>query len=169
AISWNLTAPSDGVTTPCVASFTVSDVAFVNDTAAVVRFGFDTDAQGWAFSDFNDPASGITNLAVVPPPGGSPPTLVWTGADGDPAPGALRLTVGFTAFDQSVDAQVNLPPPGADLAGKTLHARVRLASGSRPQGAIQFHASTGPSFIYGSTFFNAGILASGQWVPIDLD
>ena len=29
AIVWNLTAPSDGVTAPCAASFTVSDVAFV--------------------------------------------------------------------------------------------------------------------------------------------
>lgn len=29
AIGWNLTAPSDGVTAPCTASFTVSDVAFV--------------------------------------------------------------------------------------------------------------------------------------------
>lgn len=30
AISWNLTAPSDGVTAPCVANFTVSDVVFVS-------------------------------------------------------------------------------------------------------------------------------------------
>ena len=29
AIGWNLTAPSDGVSAPCVANFTVSDVAFV--------------------------------------------------------------------------------------------------------------------------------------------
>ena len=29
AISWNLTAPSDGVTAPCVANITVSDVSFV--------------------------------------------------------------------------------------------------------------------------------------------
>ena len=31
AIGWNLTAPSDGVTAPCVANFTVSDVAFVTN------------------------------------------------------------------------------------------------------------------------------------------
>jgi hypothetical protein len=30
AITWNLTAPSDGVTAPCMASFTVTDVSFVN-------------------------------------------------------------------------------------------------------------------------------------------
>ena len=31
AIGWNLTAPSDGVSAPCVANFTVSDVAFVTN------------------------------------------------------------------------------------------------------------------------------------------
>jgi Concanavalin A-like lectin/glucanases superfamily len=31
AISWNATPPTDGVTAPCVANFTVSDIAFVND------------------------------------------------------------------------------------------------------------------------------------------
>jgi hypothetical protein len=31
AISWNFVVPSDGVTPPCVANFTISDVAFVTD------------------------------------------------------------------------------------------------------------------------------------------
>ena len=39
AIGWNLTAPSDGVTAPCVANFTVSDVAFV--TAHVARLAIE--------------------------------------------------------------------------------------------------------------------------------
>jgi hypothetical protein len=30
-ISWNINVPSDGVTAPCNASFTISDVSFVNN------------------------------------------------------------------------------------------------------------------------------------------
>ena len=30
-ISWNLVVPSDGVTAPCVANFTISDVSFVTN------------------------------------------------------------------------------------------------------------------------------------------
>jgi hypothetical protein len=135
-------------------------------TGPDLAYTFDHGTQGWAFNTFDDP--NMQNLAVHPPAGG-PPTLVWTGADGNPDPGALQVTVGFTALDQYVDASVDLGQPGINLSGKTLHARVRLLSGSLPQGALQFHASTGPSFNFGSVFFNADALSGGGWVPFDLD
>ena len=77
--------------------------------------------------------------------------------------------MGFTAFDQYVDANVNIAPPGLNLSGKVLHARIKLVNGSFPQGAFQLHASTGPSYTWGAAFFNASALPPGQWVTFDLD
>lgn len=168
AISWNVTPPTDGVTAPCVATFTVSNIAFFSDGPPAFTETFDANIDSWMFSDFSDGFS--QNLALTPPAGGAPPTLSWTGDDGDPAPGALRIGVGFTALDQFVDARVHIPGRGVNLAGKTLHARVRLVSGTLPQGVIQFHFSTVQSFPgEGFSSVDAGILASGAWVPVDLD
>jgi len=161
-VQWTLNVPTDGVTPPCVASFTISDVSFINDA---VSFTFDAGTQGWFFNQFAGP--GFTNIAVNPT--GATPVLDFDGASGDPAPGALRMTAPFTAVDQSVDAIVGVAPPGLDLTGKTLHARVRLASGSFSLGGVQFHASSGPPFVFAGTFVNPDQLPVGVWVPIDLD
>ena len=64
---------------------------------------------------------------------------------------------------------MNFFDPRQNLTGKVLHARIKLVSGSFAQGAFQFHASTGDSFVYGSSFFNGDTLPLGAWVPVDLD
>src|SRR6185369_3057029 len=70
-VQWNLIAPTDGVTAPCEASFTITDVTFVKDTVAPqIHYTFDRGTSGWTFSDFD--SSSITNLAVRPPDGGTP-------------------------------------------------------------------------------------------------
>ena len=130
-------------------------------------YSFDQGTEGWELNNFDDPSQ--VNLAVHPPAGGTVPTLALNAADGNPDAGALQVTVGFTAFDQYVDANVNLAQPGIDLSGKVLHARIRLVSGSFPQGALFFHAGTGSSYAWGSTFFDASALSLGQWVTVDLD
>jgi len=167
-VVWNLTAPSDGVTAPCVADFTISDVTFVTDpNVHQVSYTFDTDIQGWQFNQFNGPP--FTNIAVTVPPGGRPPFLAFDPMSGDPAPGSLVVSAPFTAVDQNVDAIASLPFPGVDLSGKTLHARVRLVAGTFAQGGVQFHALSGPSFVFAGTFLNPDQFPLGVWVPMDLD
>ena len=64
-----------------------------------LNFSFGHGPQGWVFNDFN--GGSLQNIAVVTPPGGTPPTLTVNLTDGNPAPGSLQVGVHFTAFDQS--------------------------------------------------------------------
>src|SRR5262249_44070892 len=82
---------------------------------------------------------------------------------------ALAVTAPFTALDQYVDAIAGFAPPGLDLTGKTLHARVRLVSGSFVTGGVQLHASSGPTFVFAGTFMNPDQFPLGVWVPVTLD
>ena len=95
--------------------------------------------------------------------------MTVSSTDGSPEPGALQVKVHFTAFDQYVDPSVDFVNPRLNLAGKVLHARVRLVSGALSQGGFGFHASTGDSFAYGAVFLGADALPLGVWVPVDLD
>ncbi len=166
-VQWQLQVPTDGTTAPCTANFTITDVSFVSapPPPAQVNYTFDAGTQGWGLSDFD--GSTFTNLAVRVPAGGTAATLAWNAAAGDPSPGALSVAVGFSAFDQYVDTVVNLPQPGINLAGTTLHARVRRVSGSFE--GVQLYANTGASFIFGGAFFNGADFPIGTWVPVTLD
>jgi len=129
-------------------------------------FTFNHGLQGWEFNLFD---GGLTNLAVTQPPGVPPPALAFNAADGNPDPGSLQVTVKFSDLDQYVDPNVDFGNPGLNLSGKVLHARIKLVSGSFAQGAFLFHASTGESFVYGSSFFSGDTLPLGVWVTVDLD
>jgi endoglucanase len=130
-------------------------------------FTFARGTDGWVLNDFDNTSE--QNLGFAPPDGGTAPTLVANAADGSPTPGALQLTVGFTALDQYVSPMIELAAPGVDLAGKTLKAQVRLVSGSFPLGGVQFYAQTGSSFVFAGNFFSASQFPVGQWVPLTLD
>lgn len=165
-IQWQMDTPP-GVA--CNANFSIDDITFVNaPPASRLSSTFDKDTQGWVLSDFQDAAFTNLNLALTVPPGGTPTTFGFTAADGDPSPGALAVGVTFTDFNQYVDPVLNVFPP-VDLSGRTLHARVRLASGSFPVGGLQLHATTLPTFAFAGNFVNADALASGAWVPVELD
>ena len=123
-----------------------------------VNFTFGHGPQGWDFNLFDDPSR--LNLAVHPPAGVAAPALSINPADGSPDPGALQVNVHFTAFDQYVDPNVSFFNPRLNLTGKVLHARIRLVSGAFSQGAFQFHASTGDTFAYASTFFGGNASAA---------
>ena len=170
AVQWVLNVPTDGVTAPCVANFTVSDVSFINDSLPpphALNFTFDSDLQGWGFNTFDEPR----NFVVHPAAGVRPPAISFQPGDGDPAPGSASVAVSFTAFDQYVDPIINLPFPGLDLSGTTLHARVRLVTGSLPDsGGVLFHASSGFDFAFAAApFILTGALTPGVWVPIEFD
>jgi hypothetical protein len=133
-----------------------------------VSYLFASSAEGWRLDDHADPA--LTNLGAATPEPESVPTLVFTAADGDQSPGALRLTAAFTAFDQYVDAAVGLGAPGYDLAARTLQARVRLVSGALPPGGVRLLARTGAAYVAASgPALDAGALPVGTWVPLVLD
>jgi hypothetical protein len=127
-----------------------------------VEFLFDHSTQGWGFNAFNSPPP--SNIFVQP--GGAPPSISLDSSDGNPAPGALRVTAPFTALDQFVDAIVGVSQPGLNLSGQQLHVMVKLVSGTF--GGLQFHASSGASFAFTAAPF-VGSLPLGQWVPITLD
>jgi hypothetical protein len=123
-----------------------------------VDFTFDTSLQGFSLSD-----SGFT------PDGGTAPTLTFDSAAGDPA-GSAKLVIPFTGYNEQLDTQFNLSPT-ADLTGKTLHAKVRLDSGTFTSGYINLHVS-GPDYAHyekattGS--INASGLTAGQWVDLSI-
>jgi hypothetical protein len=133
-----------------------------------VNFAFGHGPQGWVFSDFL--GGSTTNIAVATPPGVPPPALSINPNDGSPDPGSLQVNVHFTALDQYVDPNMNVSffQSRIDLTGKQLHARVRLVSGSFG-GGVQFHASSGDSFVFTGAFFGPDQFPASVWVPITLD
>jgi hypothetical protein len=132
-----------------------------------VNYTFDHGTEGWVLDKY---AQQPTNLGAGVPDGGSGPTLRFADTDGDPVVGTLALTVAFTAPDQYVIAGVAFGQPGLDLAGKTLHARVRLVSGSLGDGRLFLGALSGPSYILAETpGLDAASLSAGAWVPVSLD
>jgi endoglucanase len=134
----------------------------INDT-------FDRGVDGWVVNNWDNPD--FVNLGARVPDGGSPPMLRFVGNEGDPNPGALEFTLAFTASDQYAIADVAFAEPGRDLSGRTLHARVRLVSGSFAGGAVLLYAcSPGPVYICTETPpFDAARLTAGTWVPLTLD
>jgi len=109
-----------------------------------VHYTFDHGTEGWALGHRDDP--NLTNLGAAAPDRGTLPT--FADADGDPSPGALLLTASFTDGGQYAIAAVGFAPPGLDLSGKTLHARVRLVSGAFASGRVALYAcSAGAPYV----------------------
>jgi hypothetical protein len=94
--------------------------------------------------------------------GGTSGTLVWTGATGDPSPGALQLDVTISG-KQAV--RVLLEQTFPDLTGKTLYARVFLDSGSGV--VVKPFVQTGASYYWAEG--PAVALAAQQWTCLNLD
>jgi endoglucanase len=131
-----------------------------------VNYTFDHGTQGWALNNWNNP--NFTNLGAGSPDAGPLPTLGFSGTDGEPSAGALKLTVAFTDHTQYAAASTNLYP-GLNLNGKTLHARVRLLSGSFVGGGVDLYAVSGPPYVVeASPTLDAASLTAGAWVPLTL-
>src|SRR5439155_1821906 len=77
----------------------------------------------------------------------------------------------FTDFGQYVDVVVGVPPPGFDLSGKPLRARVRLVSGSLAACTVQLFARTGSldDIPASGPSLNGTDLIPGTWVPLTFD
>ena len=168
-VQWTLTAPTDGVTEPCVANFTIRDVSFVTDAAqASVNYTFDSDTQGWFINTWEDPEH--NNIGAFVPEGATPPSLEFSLTSGNPTPGALVLTAPFTAPDQFLDVSVdpNVSRPGLlSLTGRKVRARLRLVSGSAPH--VQLSASSAPDYAFFGAFVDSSQLIVGEWLTVELD
>jgi hypothetical protein len=95
-------------------------------------------------------------------------TLAFDATDGNPAPGSLQITAPFSDFNQIVDVGLRASDPNhlVDMSGRTLHVKVRLASGSFSGGAVLYVLTT-TSFNY----FQSGwtLLLNSQWRDIAID
>ena len=81
-----------------------------------------------------------------------------------------QLTAPFTALDQFVDAIVGLDAARAQSLGPDAARDGQAGVGAFPSGGLQFHASSGASFTYGSeTFIGGSTLTAGSWIPLTLD
>ena len=125
-------------------------------------YTFDTSTQTFAYNTFV-PGVGTTNLAA--PGSGSTPTLVLDGTDGNPSPGSLKASTTFTDYQQLVDVIIGFTPVLNEM-GKTLHAKVRLTSGTFGGGAT-LHASTTSGYVYGGGTYTP--LTFGAWTDLTLD
>jgi hypothetical protein len=128
--------------------------------APPLNLTFDTSLQGFSLSD----------SSFVFPDGGAAPALTFDSTEGDPA-GSAKLVIPFNSYNQQVDTQINLSPT-INLTGKTIHAMVKLDSGTFTGGYLQLHAS-GPDYSHyaqatGAGAINAATLGTGQWVDLTM-
>jgi hypothetical protein len=104
------------------------------------------------------------------PDGGTGPALTFDSTAGDPANGSAKLVIPFNSYNQQLDTQINLSPT-VDLTGKTLHAKVRLDSGTFTAGYINLHVSA-PDYSHYAQASTGSISASGltagQWVDLSI-
>jgi hypothetical protein len=159
-------APADAARTaaPDVAPAVVPDAAPAPAPDAApaskpVAFTFDGDLQGW--------------YLVEAKPATLTPTVRWSNAVGDPKPGSMELTIPFTGANQDASVEVVMTA-GANLAGKTLSFRVRLASGltgdATNPGSIRGFAKSGEAQIWaqGPSVSVPGAAQAGQWFTVTM-
>jgi hypothetical protein len=125
---------------------------------------FDTTDEGFAYN-LN---AQTENLAYNVPDGGTAPTLGFSNEDGNPCKGSLKAVIPFTGYNQQVNIQKDFGTSSLqDWTGKTLHVRVKVASGfmtdSSVSPALQVHVTSyNPATDGGTDMY----LYSGQYQNI---
>lgn len=126
-------------------------------------YTFDHDAEGWALNNYQDPD--FTNLGSKVPDGVTPATLTYERDEGDPKPGALELAVTISANNQYVLANAQV---AENLVGQTLHARVRLKSGTLNGAGVSLNVCTTSDFVCAEgPAADPAALASGEWASLE--
>lgn len=142
--------------------------------APALSYTFGSSVQGWSINVYHDTGSTNIGWELSPDAGidaAMPPTLTWDSTDGDPAatvPGCLKLTTTFTGYNQYIDIKIGINPT-LDLSGKTLRAKVQLASatgGAFPGGAI-LEADTTQTYSYGGSG-GVQLATPGTWATVQL-
>jgi hypothetical protein len=133
---------------------------------APLSYTFATGNPGFSYNTFV-PAPPQANVAGAE--AGTPATLTFDSVEGNPAPGSLRASMTFTAYQQFAEIVLG-PRPPVNLTGKTLHAKVRLTSGtfSGAAGAgATLRAYTTSSYVFGSGPYTT--LTLGTWTDLVFD
>jgi hypothetical protein len=121
--------------------------------------------DGFQLNPYHD--TGSKNLAD-PMSGASPaPTFSVDMNEGSPDPGSFKVTATYSAANQYVDVQKNMMTTPGNWAGRTLHVRVKVASGNFMGGA-QVYVLTDP-FIFGGTYTNIASNHNWQEFTVNLD
>jgi len=133
---------------------------------AAFSYTFDKDTQGFGFNKFV-PTDGSTNLAIGD--AGTPPSLSWDSAVGDPNPGSLELQATFSGYRQFVQAAVTVTPT-ADATGRTAQAWVMLdkqdGGSALPVGAqLEFNSGASYNGFAGTAYTS---LTPGTWTKLTL-
>jgi hypothetical protein len=144
--------------------------------APALSYTFGSSVQDWSINVYHD--TGLsTNIGwELSPDAGMdaamPPLLTWDSTDGDPAAtaaGCLKLTTTFTGYNQYVDIKVGVSGTAQNLKGRTLTAKVQLASatgGTFPGGAI-LEADTTPTYSYGGSL-GVQLMPPNTWKTLQL-
>jgi hypothetical protein len=144
-----------------------------------VSYTFDTatssDSTMWKLNDYIDGTPAKNLGSYMHPDAGltlaNPPSLVWFGDDSESSAssGSIKVSVTFDSFGQYVDPVINISPT-IDLTGRIIYGKIRLVSGTFSAGGIQFHFSTGSTYVYGAgAFVNASDLMTGVWKQLSID
>ncbi len=144
-----------------IAGASSSGGAAGSSSTTLLSYTFDSNTQGWSILM----GSGASTPAGLQSSSG----LVWANDQGDPSPGALKLSIPFDSINEftavSIDVGGSSP---LNLSGKTLSVRVRLASGlssdpSHP-GGVKAYAKGGSGWAWANgPWSNTGADQLGSW------
>ena len=129
---------------------------------------FATATEGFQLNVYHEEASsGQTNLGD--PASNATPSLSFDSSAGSPDPGSLKVVAPYTGANQYVDIQKSMTMSPMDWRGKTMHVRIKVASGNYPGGA-QVYAITVPmQYKFGGTFTNVAKNNNWQEFTVNLD
>jgi hypothetical protein len=150
-------SPSVGAAfTPVTPTFHIDSVSDGSGgTPPLFATTFDDGVDNYDFTY----ALGTTDAAVVP-------AMVFDPKDGSPSPGSLQVSATFTDFGQSATPILTLLPD-RDFSGKTLHAMVKLDSGTFMDGYAVLFASSTSKYIW--VYSTMTPLTAGTWTPLSIN
>jgi hypothetical protein len=163
----DVVSPDSATATDAPDTSDVADVSVATDATSDASLGVDatpssacsvssTPLQSWTFDSTTQSWGSYTDTGVTA-------NLTWTGALGDPSPGALSFVV--TPGDgSSQGAWIRYAGSLGDLTGRTVAAWVFLDNGASPH--LKVFAQTGSSYAWG----DGGTLSlpTGQWTCVSL-
>jgi hypothetical protein len=133
----------------------------LSDGGGQLLYGFDNGTiTGWSAQAMDSVDSGLVA------------TIGDTLSDGKTCPGALTVTVPFTTYGATENADVQIGLGGVDWSNRsTLHFWVKLTTASYPAiSGVQAFVQSGPGYAnYTSEFVTSIALADGGWHPIAID
>jgi hypothetical protein len=108
-----------------------------------------------------------TDAGAAQPPANDFVEAAFDPLEGDPEPGAARVTLEFSADGQLAEFARNFgtsESPGLNLTGKVITARARVEAGGAPTVAAKMYVKTGTTYSYADS--GETTLLPGTWVTL---